>query len=502
LVQQWLRAALLQHVPQHSQVTRRALAEHYRRVLKRVQAEEGQRSTRSTAWGELVQALLWQLLALPDEASRMSAIELALSVVHQAQHEQLIVSTLHDLAQEPLLPQFNSQAGHTITILLRYCETDLTDPAWLAATEELFALVAHAPAFPPELLARMYCRRGIVCTAVSDFHQALEQFEQALASDPTCSTALLLRGMVYTALHAYQQAIEAFDRVVALDATSTLAYLHRGIAHWKRKAYERALADCDHALALHPYVDEVIRLRSLIYGEMHLKGQELERVNQLVAADPDDVQSYLLRGLTFCAMRDDRHAIEDLDHALALNADYAPAYAARGHVYLEIGEIEQARADFQRSRERDLQDDTVGFLLEWIALCQEHPDTEHAARLEALAATSQDASVASLCRGVAALVREQYAQAQAAFGQTTRLEPGKGDAHFWNGLACAFLGRYEEAATALRQALAAEPPVPAVLLTPLRWLEHPHPDFYSTSVAPLLTGEAHEFSNTHQRDGK
>jgi tetratricopeptide (TPR) repeat protein len=502
LVQQWLRSAFFQRVPQHSQVTRRALAEYYRRVLKRVQVEEGQRSTRSTAWEELVQALLWQLLALPDEASRMSAIELALSVVHQAQHEQLIVNALHDLAQEPLLPQFNSQAGHTITILLRYCETDLTDPAWLAATEELFALVAQAPAFPPELLARMYCRRGVVCTAVSDFHQALEQFEQALASDPTCSATLLLRGMVYTALHAYQQAIEAFDRVVALDATSTLAYLHRGIAHWKRKAYEWALADCDHALALHPYLDEVIRLRSLIYGEMHLKGQELERVNQLVAADPDDVQSYLLRGLTFCAVRDDRHAIEDLDHALALNADYAPAYAARGHVYLEMGEIEQARADFQRSRERDPQDDTVGFLLEWIALCQEHPDAEHAARFEALAATSQDSSVASLCRGVAALVREQYAQAQAAFERTTRLEPGKGDAHFWNGLACAFLGRHEEAATALRQALTAEPPVPAVLLTPLRWLEHPHPDFYRTSVAPLLTGEAHEFSNTHQRDGK
>jgi tetratricopeptide (TPR) repeat protein len=159
-------------------------------------------------------------------------------------------------------------------------------------------------------------------------------------------------------------------------------------------------------------------------------------------------------------------------------------------VYLEIGEIEQASADFQRSRERDPQADTVGFLLEWIALCQKHPDAEDAARLEALAATSQDSSVASLCRGVAELLREQYAQAQAAFERTTRLEPGKGDVQFWNGLACAFLGRYEEAAAALRQALTAESPMPAVLLTPLRWLEHPHPDFYRTSVAPLLTGKA------------
>ncbi|HET9919585.1 MAG TPA: tetratricopeptide repeat protein [Ktedonobacteraceae bacterium] len=488
LVQWWLRSAFFQDVPQRSQVVRRALAEYYRRVLKRVQMEEERRSAPSIVWGELVQALLWQLLSLPDEASRMSAIELALWAAHQAQHEQLIVNILHDLAQEPLLPHFNSQAGHTIMLLLRYCETDLTDPGWLVAaeTEELFALVAHAPEFPSDLLARMYCRRGVVFIVASDFHRALEQFEQALASDPICSAAFLLQGMVYTALHAYQQAIETFDRVIALDASSTLAYLHRGIAYWKRKAYKQALADCDYALALHPHLDEVIRLRSLIYGEMHLKGQELERLNQLIAANPDDIQLYLLRGLTFCVVHDDRHAIEDLDHALTLNAEYAPAYAARGHVYLEMGEIEQARADFQSSRVRDSEDDTVGFLLEWIALCQKSPDAEDAARLDVLAATSQDSPVASLCRGVAALVREQYAEARAVFERITRLDPGNAYAHFWNCLACAFLSRYEEAVAALRQALAAEPAVPAVLLTPLSWLEHPHSDFFRASIAPLF----------------
>ena len=480
-----------QRTPQRYQAARRALAQHYRRVLQHMQEDEGQQASRSPVWRELVQALLAQLLALPDEASRVSVIELALWVAHQIRHEHFIVNVLRDLAQDPLLPQLNNKAGQTITTLLHYCETELTDPSWLAATEALFASIDHAPAFPSALLARMYCRRGVVYTTTNDFHQAIEQLGEALVSDPYCKEAFLLRGMVSIALHSYQEAIEDFDHVITLDDTNTLAYIHRGIAYWKQKVYERALADCDHVLALHPELDEVMTLRGLVYGEMHSKGRESESLNQLIAADPNNAQSYILRGLTSCSLRDYPHAIEDLDHALTFNVDPTLVYMARGHVYLEMGEIERAREDFLRSQEHT-QDDAVGFLLEWLALCQERPRTQREGpmRLAEMAATSLDPHIAALCRGVAALLCEQYEQAIIAFEQASEFKPADGTAYFWKSLANAFIGHDEAAVAALEQAQAVIVPLPAILLTPLRWLEDTAPAFYRKYAALLVASNA------------
>ena len=196
-----------------------------------------------------------------------------------------------------------------------------------------------------------------------------------------------------------------------------------------------------------------------------------------------------LRGLALCSLGEYEHALHDLDHALALRSENPQAYAARGHVYLEMGDIERARADFRRSREQGSQDDTVSFLIEWIALCQECPVSEHAVRLEALAATSHDPALALLCRGIAAVVRKQYEQAITELEQAGPFKPREGAIPFWKSMAFAFLGHNEEAGAVLQQAMTAEPPLSAALLTPLRWLEQSQPAFYKQYAAPLLASD-------------
>ena len=60
--------------------TRRALADHYQRLLEEIQVEEGKQYYRSVQWLELELALAQQLFLLPDEASHIKAIEVILNV--------------------------------------------------------------------------------------------------------------------------------------------------------------------------------------------------------------------------------------------------------------------------------------------------------------------------------------------------------------------------------------------------------------------------------------
>jgi tetratricopeptide (TPR) repeat protein len=190
-----------------------------------------------------------------------------------------------------------------------------------------------------------------------------------------------------------------------------------------------------------------------------------------------------------CLLDEAQQAIQSFDQALNLEPNSAWAYAGRGHVHLEMGQIEQARADLLRSQQLAPGDIYGGLLLAWIDLSQEEslpgrPDL--LVRLEALAALDRQQPAAALCQGVALLLRERFEEALAAFEQALLQSPGMGAASFWKSLACAFLGRDEEAVAALGQVRASGVPLPKVLLAPLRWLEQKNLHFYSTYAVPML----------------
>ncbi|HVB62335.1 MAG TPA: tetratricopeptide repeat protein, partial [Ktedonobacteraceae bacterium] len=88
------------------------------------------------------------------------------------------------------------------------------------------------------------------------------------------------------------------------------------------------------------------------------------------------------------------------------------------------------------------------------------------------------------CKGVACWIRGNYDEALAALQQSIAEKPNQEDAHFWQGMAYASLGRDEEARAAIERAL--QTPFPPLLLAPLRWFEQDRPDFYTAYVAPLL----------------
>jgi tetratricopeptide (TPR) repeat protein len=493
LAQRVMRRALFQHAPQEEQAARRALANHYRRRQERMQAEEGKRVFRSAEWLELALALVSQLLRLPDAESHARAIEQVMAIVYEAKQEAQLVTALRELFQDPPeehpAPLASTSARQTAQLLLQYIEMDLASQEALTAATGLLEVARHAPTFSAPLLARIYGKRGIAESVRSDYEQAIADFDRALALDPLYVGAYLLRGIAFSACSEYEQAIADFDRALALDARATFAYAHRGIASWKGKKYQQAIADFDQAYTLDQELEGAQILRRLASWEFMAYRPGRGDFDREIALDPNDAQAHVLRGMACCLLDEEQQAIQSFDQALDLEPNNAWAYAGRGHVSLEMGQIEQARADLLRSQQLAPGDIYGGLLLAWMDLCQEEalpgrPDL--LARLEALAAFDRQQPAAALCQGVALLLRERFEEALAAFEQALLQSPGMRAASFWKSMACALLGRDEEAAAALGQARTSDVLLPKVLLAPLRWLEQKNLHFYRTYAVPML----------------
>lgn len=497
LAQQVMRRALFQHAPQEEQAARRALANHYRRRLERMQVAEGKRVFCSAEWLELALALVTQLLYLPDAASHASAIEQVMVIVHEAKHEQELVTALHELSQdspedsseEHPAPLASTSARQTAQLLLQYIEMDMASQEALTAATSLLEVASQAPTFSASLLARIYGKRGMAFSAHSDYEQAIADFDRALALDPLYAGAYLLRGIAFSARNDYEQAVADFDRVLAVDVRATFAYAHRGIASWKRKKYQQAIADFDQVSTLDQELAGVQILRRLAYWEYIAYRPGRGDLDRAIALDPNDAQAYVLRGMACSLLGEAQQAIQSFDQALDLDPNNAQAYAGRAHVSLEMGQIEQARADLLRSQQLAPNDIYVGLLLEWIDLCQEESLSDRPdllARLEALAALDRQQPAAALCQGIALMLRERFEEALAVFEQARLQRSGMRATSFWKSLVYAFLGRDEEAAAALRQMRASNLLLPRALLAPLRWLEQKNPNFYRTYAVPVL----------------
>lgn len=486
LVQKQLTYTLSQLSAQEYQVTHRALANHYQRLLGHIEVEGGKRVYSTGEWLELALALVVQSFSLPDDASHFSAIEQIMKISHHTKQEENIIQVLRGLSQDHPQSQVSSSARRRASLLLQYFETDLASQEFLTVASDLIEEVSHVPMFSVLMLARIYSKRGMTYFSRNEHQQAIADLDRALALDPVYGGAYLLRGTAYSSLGAYRRAIEDFDHVLALDAREMFAYAHRGIARMKLKDYEQAIADFDNVLLLEPTLDEAYLLRSLTYTEFDESRRGLGDFDHLIEQNPDDAHAYILRGMALCSLGEHDRAIQNLNRALELDPNDAFAFAGLGHVYLEKGDLRQARDDFQHSQETDPNDIDIKFSLEWIAMCVEGPDLETPARLETIAAVNPHQYTAYICRGVALVLRERFEEALAELDRAILLDPRKAEAYFWKSMACVFLKRDEEAIAALKQTLTAEVTLPEVLLAPLRWLEQKRPGFYRKHIAPAL----------------
>lgn len=100
--------------------------------------------------------------------------------------------------------------------------------------------------------ALQWFERGNAYVQFGNYEDAVNDFTQAIASDPNFSDAYYSRGHVLGRLGKHAQAIDDFTKALSLNPKNANAYADRGTAYGSLGQHAQAISDFTEAIALKP----------------------------------------------------------------------------------------------------------------------------------------------------------------------------------------------------------------------------------------------------------
>lgn len=267
-----------------------------------------------------------------------------------------------------------------------------------------------------------YINRGAAYTSLGEYYRAVEDYDKAIALDLNNARAYVNRGAAYIGLGEYHRAVEDLDKATSLDPNLTLAYINRGAAYLYLGEFRHTIEESDKAFKLDPNNSLVYLNRGAAYvslGEYH---RAIEELDKAILLDPNDAMAYYNRGAAYAGLDNYRHAIEDLDKAISLDPNDATAYYKRGNTYSSLNEYRSAVENYDKA----------------IALDPNHPLTYYN-------------------RAVAYANLSDYRHAIEDFNKAIVLDPNDATAYYNRGLAYNKLGEHRRAIQDYDKAIVLDP---------------------------------------------
>jgi tetratricopeptide (TPR) repeat protein len=157
------------------------------------------------------------------------------------------------------------------------------------------------------------------------------------------------RGLAAMAIGRIDRAMDDFNKALALDPSDYYAYVNRGMVYIETGQMDKAMEDFDKAIALNPRSFEAYTNKGMAYGRAGLLDKSIEQFNRAIEINPNVDIAYGNRGLAYALIGQPDRALEDFNKAIQLDADYEEAFFYRGNLYLKIGNRELAFADFRKA---------------------------------------------------------------------------------------------------------------------------------------------------------
>ena len=194
-----------------------------------------------------------------------------------------------------------------------------------------------------------YYGKGLALYDLGQYQAASETFARAIALKSNFYPALYRQSLSLLALKQHDSALEVIDRAIALRPENTALYVLRGqalqnLARYDEAitAYNKAIADSNNPL--------VLTRRGSIYRILGQSDLALQDFDRAISADPRYAEGYINRALSYYQQGDYQQALTNLNHVVGSITRQDPrAYLARGFVYQQLGDTNQAKADFTRA---------------------------------------------------------------------------------------------------------------------------------------------------------
>lgn len=307
--------------------------------------------------------------------------------------------------------------------------------------------------------------RGYAYQQLFVYDAAIREYEEAIhVIRLVTAMAHLNRGLIFAAQGNYQLALQEENASVQRRPRSPLGYTNRAIVHLKFCQYQQALEDTNKALT---YCRSTLCLLTRRGGSY-----------------PYAAHVYAVRALAHKGLHNYDAALADARKAVELAPVYGPNFTTLGQVYLAMRDLSQARQAFQQGIEADPKEVSNAVLLAWTDMSTTLPTAEQAPFLSEAASRYPESEWGHLGRGIAAWLREDYANARAYLDHARELDVTNPHAYFWLGMLHAAVNEDDLAQGAMQQAL--QFGLAPTLLTPVRVFEQQRPDFYHATLQPLL----------------
>ncbi len=220
-----------------------------------------------------------------------------------------------------------------------------------------------------------------------DFYEAQLSFERCMDDNPEYIPCIEKMGEIYLLQGNFNEAITYINKALRINEHNYYPYYLKGLMYKQMGDSAKAASSLQTAVELNPdFYDGYVLLGSLYYGAndplcldyfdaalnvnpesteaMYFKAmfyqnnlmieEALAQYRELRAVDPQDVRAWYNPGfvkLTQTGGFDS--AVYYFDQAIAIFPKYHQAYYNRGLAWLELGDTDKAKADFEQAKTID-----------------------------------------------------------------------------------------------------------------------------------------------------
>jgi tetratricopeptide (TPR) repeat protein len=228
-----------------------------------------------------------------------------------------------------------------------YCTKGAAHQA-LKQFEAALASYDRALALKPDFAAA-FCNRGNTLRSLYRLDEALASYDRAIALNPNIAEAHSNRGIVLSELKRCDAALASYDRAIAINPQLVQAHSNRGDALRELGRLDEALASCNHAIEIAAECAEAWCNRGLILRELNELDAALASCNRAIEIDAKSPIAWCNRGIVLKELAQFDAALASYDNSIVLKADYAEAHRNRGLVLEAMHQVDAAVASCNRA---------------------------------------------------------------------------------------------------------------------------------------------------------
>jgi tetratricopeptide (TPR) repeat protein len=201
----------------------------------------------------------------------------------------------------------------------------------------------------PKADAMAFFKKGFALQKADKNQEAVQQYSQAIAIDPTHTEAYTCRAMAYNALGEYDKAIADLTQAISLGSHD--AYLSRAYAYRHLKDADNAMADCNRAIEHDPRYWEGYVSRAELWVDKGNYAEAIKDCDTVLQFMSTCGYAYLVKGEAHLSLKQPEEAIKELTMATEILPKSGECFHYRAEAHKALGQDDDAAADENHARE-------------------------------------------------------------------------------------------------------------------------------------------------------